>query len=290
MKINIIKSIIFVYIATFTLFSCSKTDAIAPDSNQKGELSIEFDHLVAGYKLQLNNASRPYVNASGESFTISRLQYFISNIKLTKADGSEYIVPAEPTANSYFLIQADVPESKFAKLIVPEGDYTQVSFVLGVDSLRNTMALESRTGVLDPTAGDHAGAGMYWGWNSGYIFFKMEGNSSALTSKEDPTGKQQFKYHIGGFGGYNFKTINNIKTIVLDLKQAGKAQVREGFRSNIHLFVDLMQVFNADPLISIKEHPNVMFADFSTTLANHYAKMFKHDHTENGVKSNVELD
>jgi len=35
---------------------------------------------------------------------------------------------------------------------------------------------------------------MFWTWNSGYIFFKLEGNSPVSTQ---PNGK--IEYHIGGF-------------------------------------------------------------------------------------------
>lgn len=290
MKTKFIKTFFLSVLTLLFVQSCSKDNQIQPDLNKRGDLSIEFDNLVGDYKLQLNNTAKPYVNSSGESFTISRVQYFISNVKLIKSDGSSYIVPQDPVDSNYFLIRADVADSKYAKVSVPEGDYTQVSFVLGVDSLRNTMGLEKRTGVLDPTMGDHGGAGMYWGWNSGYIFFKMEGNSTALTTAQDPTGKQQFKFHIGGFGGYSSKTINNIRTVTLDLKNAGIAQVREGYRSNIHLFVDLMNVFNGTSTVSISAHPNVMSGDFSAVIANNYAKMFKHDHTENGVKASEKLD
>ncbi|UIR56039.1 hypothetical protein LZQ00_17460 [Sphingobacterium sp. SRCM116780] len=288
MKFNIIKYLFFILSVLFIFTSCSKSDALVPDATKKGDFSIEFDNLVGGNKLVLNNTTKPYKNASGESFTISRVQYYISNIQLTKADGSIYRVPQDPVDSSYFLIRADVAASKHANISVPEGDYTQVSFVLGVDSLRNTMGLEKRTGVLDPTVGDSEGAGMYWGWNSGYIFFKLEGNSSVLTTTEDPTGKQQFKYHIGGFGGMNTPTINNLKTVTLDLKTAGIAQVRSGYRSNIHLFVDLMKVFDGKTTVKIKEHPNLMFDPFTATIAQNYAGMFKHDHTENGEKSGSE--
>ena len=65
------------------------------------------------------------------------------------------------------------------------------------------MDVSQRTGVLDPSG---AGADMYWTWNSGYIFFKMEGTSPAATGMGN-----SFMYHIGGFGGYSAPTINNIK-------------------------------------------------------------------------------
>ena len=59
---------------------------------------------------------------------------------------------------------------------IPAGDYNQITFTIGVDSLRSTMDVSKRPGVLDPAQGHD---GMYWTWNSGYIFFKMEGISPA---------------------------------------------------------------------------------------------------------------
>lgn len=275
----------------FAIASCKKVESPEIDGNKMGDFSIEFDNLVGDYGLQFDNMARPYVNAKGEPFTISRIQYFISNIKVKKTDGSEYVVPQDPVEESYFLIFGDDRNSRFAKVKVPEGDYTQVSFILGVDSLRSTMGLDKRTGVLDPTAGDHETQGMYWGWNSGYIFFKLEGNSAVISDDQqgDPTGRKQFKYHIGGFGGYNAPTLNNLKTITIDLTKAGIAQVRNGYRSNVHLFVDLMKVFNGPNAFRIAEHPNVMFSEYSQNIANNFPTMFSHDHTENGVTSEDQL-
>ena len=116
---------------------------------------------------------------------------------------------------------------------------------------------------------------MYWGWNSGYIFFKMEGTSPA--SPEDGN----FMYHIGGFGGYTTPTINNIKTITLDLQPRGVAEVRTTGNANLHLFVDVLKVFNGETVFKIADHPMEMFSDFSTVVADNYSSMFTHDHTEN---------
>ncbi|GAA0880526.1 hypothetical protein GCM10009119_34960 [Algoriphagus jejuensis] len=261
--------------------ACIQDDS-GPDSSKSGEFSLEFDNIVGEETFGL--APRKYVNAKGEEFSITTLQYFISNIKLYTETGAEYIVPQE---DSYFLIQGSARDSRFAKVTVPEGDYTKVSFILGVDSLRNTMPVEERTGVLsfDPSHG-HAGGGMYWGWNSGYIFFKMEGTCPLISDDQqgDPTGNKQFRYHIGGFGGYSAPTLNNIKEVTMDLKQGGISQVREGLRSNVHLFVDVMKVFDGENSISIPEYPTVMFSGFSVNVANNFPGMFSHDHTENFSK------
>ncbi|MEE1884118.1 MbnP family protein [Pedobacter flavus] len=262
--------------------SCSKTDPQPDFAN--GELapfSIEFDNIVGERTFAITNTGSLYTNAAGEKFSISKLQYFISNIKVTKANGNSYTVPQD---QSYFLINGEDKSTRFTKIEVPEGDYTKVTFTLGVDSLRSTMDLSKRTGVLDPaTGGGHDSGGMYWGWNSGYIFFKLEGTSPVISDdvKGDPTGKKQFKYHIGGFGGFSAPTINNIKTITIDLNAGGIAKVRKGRQSNVHLFVDIMKVFNGKNSFSIAANPNVMFSAFSVNVANNLPEMFRHDHTEN---------
>jgi len=279
MKLTIIK---FLCLLLF-IASCTKKSEPTPDFEEQNlaPFSIEFDNIVGDRTFAINNTTNLYSNAAGEKYTIAMLQYFISNIKVATTDGKTYTVPQD---KSYFLINGADKASRFTKVEVPEGDYTKVTFTLGVDSLRSTMDLSKRTGVLDPAAGGgHDNGGMYWGWNSGYIFFKFEGNSSVIAddTNGDPTGKKQFKYHIGGFGGYSAPTINNIKTITIDLTRAGIAKVRKERNSNVHLFVDISKVFNGKNAFSIAAHPNVMFSDYSVNIATNLAQMFSHDHTEN---------
>ena len=267
----------------FALAACSKNEEVVPEfvNTNLAPFSIEFDNIVGDRTFSINNTGSLYTNSSGEKFSISMLQYFISNVQLATADGKSYVVNPD---SSYFLISGSDKATRFARMRVPEGDYTKLTFTLGVDSLRSTMGIDKRTGVLDPAAGgSHDGGGVYWGWNSGYIFFKFEGNSPVISDNVngDPTGKKQFKYHIGGFGGYSAPTINNIKRITVDLNTAGIAKVRKDRQSNVHLFVDVSKVFNGKNSFKIAEHPNVMFSDYSVNIAANLAEMFRHDHTEN---------
>lgn len=256
-------------IALVTFSSCKKENATpAYDEKKLATLSVQFDNIVGEKNLQLNTGM--YTNASGEQFSISTLRYYISNIKVTASGGQTYTVPQD---DSYFLVSEDNATSQFVKVKVPEGEYTTLSFVLGVDSLRSTAKVDKRTGVLDPAS--EAGGNMYWSWNSGYIFFKMEGSSAVAP------GDKKFRYHIGGFGGYSAPTINNIKNISVQLATAGVAKVRQDRESNIHLMVDVMKVFNGPTNISIAQNATVMFGDFSKLIANNYTAMFRHDHTEN---------
>jgi hypothetical protein len=251
--------------------ACKKENTL-PTGNELAPLSVEFDNIVGGTNLYLD--SYEYTNAAGEGYKVSLLQYYVSNFKFYKADGTEYIVPQD---DSYFLIKESDADSRFAKFNVPEGDYTRLVFTLGVDSLRSTMDISRRTGVLDPSGG--MDDGMYWGWNSGYIFFKFEGFSEAAPI--DGSGQKKFRYHIGGFGGYNAPTLNNIKELSIDLSTAGEARVRKDRSSNVHLMVDIGKVLSGKNTISIADNPNVMFSEFSVNIADNYKDMFTHDHTEN---------
>lgn len=263
---------IIALVTSASIVSCSKDKTSRNNDGQLTDMSVEFDNIAGGQNLFLDAVT--YTNAAGEQFTISKLQYFISNIRLRKTDGSEFILNPD---SSYFLVKEQDPATRFARFRAPVGDYNQLSFVIGVDSLRNTMDISKRTGVLDPSGGMEDG--MYWGWNSGYIFFKMEGNSPA--APVDPTGQRKFRFHIGGFGGYSAPTFNNVKTVTIDLGASGNAQARAGRNANIHLMVDIMKAFNGSSNVSIGANPSVMFSQYSTTVANNYVNMFYHDHTEN---------
>lgn len=253
--------------------ACKKDDTTpAADETVKATLSIQFDNIAGDKNLQLNTGT--YINAAGESFKVDRLKYFITNIKVRKAGGQEYTVPKD---SSYFLVSESEAASQFVKVHVPEGEYTSLSFILGVDSLSSVMDVRKRTGVLDPSAG--MDDGMYWGWNMGYIFFKMEGTSDAAPT--DASGQHKFRYHIGGFGGYNAPTLNNNRTITISLTAGGTAKVRTGREANIHLLVDILKMFNGTTTVSILTNPAVMFGDFSAKIADNYTQMFHHDHTEN---------
>jgi hypothetical protein len=234
----------------------------------EGSLVIKFDNRVGSEDLVL---SSDYVNASGETFRVSKLNYFISNIILTTDKGVEYVVPQD---SSYFLIMEDHGGSHEVALShIPAGDYNKITFTIGVDSLRSTMDISKRQGVLDPAQGHD---GMYWTWNSGYIFFKMEGTSPVAPADQD----HKFYYHIGGYGGYDTPGVNNILQKTIELGSA-VAQVRVNKAPEVHIHVDVLELFQNPTTIAIAEHSLVMFSEYSKTVAANYVNMFKYDHVHN---------
>lgn len=261
------KRILIIAAALFALSSCKKEDQ-EYDPNVKAELSVEFDNVAGSSDLQLNTGS--YTNAAGETFKVTKLKYFVSNFKLTNMDGSVYTVPQ---ADCYFLVDESNSATHMPVLNVPEGEYKTLSFVLGVDSLRNTMDVSQRTGNLDVTG---VASDMYWSWNSGYIFFKLDGTSAA-----SPMAGNAFNLHVGGFGGYTTPTVNNLKTITLDLTARGTPKVKAGKETNIHLMVDVLKVLSGSATISFATTNMVHSPTAGVPVGNNCAGMFTHEHTEN---------
>lgn len=251
-------------IAGILFLSGCKKDDLEYDSNVKGPLSVEFDNVAGSSDLQLGTAT--YTNANAQQFNITLAKYYVSNFKFTRTDGTVYTVPQ---SESYFLVNEADATTHAPEMQVPEGEYKSVSFVLGVDSLRNTMDVSQRTGVLDVTG---AASTMYWSWNSGYIFFKLEGNA---------TGFGNYEYHVGGFGGYSTPTTNNLRTITLDLTARGTAKVKSGKETNIHLLVDLLKAVNGTTNMNFGTTLMIHSPTPGAAIANNYVNMFSHDHTEN---------
>ena len=263
------KKIFIPAIAVVCIMTACKKDNNMPseyDSSKKAALSIEFDNVAGASDLALTTGS--YTNPTGETFNVTKLKYYISNVKLTNTNGMEYVVPQD---SCYFLIDESDEDTHEPVVRIPEGEYKSLTFTIGVDSLRNTKDISQRTGVLDPTG---AGADMYWSWNSGYIFFKMEGQSTASAMGD-------YQYHIGLYGGMSTATINNVKTITIDLTSRGTPKVKSTKSTNVHLMVDILKMFNGTSNFSIAARPMVMVDPFSATIADNYTKMFSHDHTEN---------
>jgi len=254
---NIFLQLLSAY-CTVLLFGCSDESPSGGTKNV-GNIAISIDHIFADRDFELGNI---YTTSIGEQIQGSTLRYFVSNIALIRADGSLYVVPQQ---HSYFLVDESIPSSKSLTLNdIPIGKYTGLRFMIGVDSLRSTMGLDQRTGVLDIGA---AAQDMYWSWNSGYIHFKFEGSFTS------PLASGDIRYHIGGFGGYSSPTINAIRSITLDLGNP-TFEILNQTSKTIYLTADISKIFNGKTTFSVKDNPSVMFSPFSTTIADNYAVMF----------------
>ncbi|WP_051718704.1 MbnP family protein [Hymenobacter sp. IS2118] len=183
-------------LAALALVGCKKDPEVVVSPAQVGTLTLAFTQIVGLALLTLG--SRTYSTPAGDQFKITTFRQYLSNVKLTKADGSTYAVP-----DSYYLLDAAVPASQLLALKdIPVGDYQSVSFTVGVDSARNVAG--AQTGALDPNNG------MFWTWNSGYIYTKLEG-TSPQAARAAGVAEGGLVFHIGGFKAPN----NTIRSVTL---------------------------------------------------------------------------
>jgi hypothetical protein len=233
---------------------------------QTGTLTLQFDNVVGNEDMVLNKKN--YKNTLGEEFNISLFQYYVSNIRLAKSDGSEYVLPQN---ESYFLIREQDAKTQTVTLNnIPKGKYTGIRFTIGVDSVRNTADVSRRKGCLD--VGGEA-KDMYWAWNSGYIFVKMEGTSPLVTLSEKQK-EPVFLYHIGLYGGMGEKkTLNNIKLANVDFG-GKKLKIKANKAQYMVIKTDASHILNGSTNVSFAKNSNVMAGPFSAKIAENYSNMF----------------
>jgi len=236
--------IIFIEVFVFVLLivvSCKKDKPVPePINSQNPSLIIEFEPTVYSEPLVAN--TKWYTNLSKDSFTVSKFNYYISNIRFMRSDSTYFVVP-----ESYHLIEHVERKQKIILNAMPEGEYIGLDFLIGVDSLRNVSG--SQTGDLDPSKL------MFWDWNTGYIFFKLEGKFTTLIWPDEG----DYAIHIGGFSGKD----NAIQSCQFNLPDT--LHLKKQITSKLYFKVKLEEVFQ-----------NPVYIDFSyyyATLPNNNAKM-----------------
>lgn len=237
----------FAMLVSCTLISCDKDDVSNSNNTEPGTVNIEFKNRAAGNNLELNTTT--YSNAMGQDFKFTKFRYILSNFRLKKSDGTYYNVP-----ESYYLIDEAVSNSEKVNLTnVPAGTYTALEFIIGVDSARNTSG--AQTGALDPTTG------MFWTWNSGYIFVMMEGLAAS-----SPSGDLTF--HIGGYKGAN----NCIRTSTVNF--SSNLNVGKDKSPELEIDVNVLEMFKAPNAIDFTTLSNTMGGPTSVLVADNYIDMF----------------
>lgn len=198
---------VIAFASVAALPSCQKDPSpTITTTPEPGALVVRFDYVFGANQVPWQVGPTYVHTKTGDTLTFTTFKYYVSNMKLKKADGTWW---AEP--NSYHLVCANCTADKTYSIInlleVPAGDYTAMEYTMGIDSARNVSG--ANTGDLS------LANGMFWDWNSGYIMLKAEGNSP-----NSSTGA--FAFHLGGFSGSDniitVKTAEFGKTISINTK------------------------------------------------------------------------
>ncbi len=190
-------SIITLLAAAALLSSCSQENEVSP-AVTSGSADLTFDAVVNDADFTLSKD----FTISGTTYNFSTLRYWVSNLKLVKANGEAYSVP-----NSYYLLEETkeisvqdgsfkYPARKREQIQltnIPVGEYTSLEFSVGVDSVYNNN-LSLQAGELSQLNGM---TNISWMWHTSYIFSSLQGsvkqNSTTKTLKVETGLNTNFK-------------------------------------------------------------------------------------------------
>jgi hypothetical protein len=168
------------------IISCKSAENVKPHTV---ELNFNFSHLVDAAPVQLDQLI--YQNALDQDFSIKTIKYFISEMKLYKADNSVIIF------SDIFYVDIRLPETLNYTLSskIPEGEYSGISFVYGLTPAENI------TGRFP----DQPESLMEWPvpMGGGYHYAKIEGQYI--------TEDQYFNFHSGMLDGTAYEIHVDLK-------------------------------------------------------------------------------
>ncbi|MEY2629482.1 MAG: hypothetical protein RLZZ469_377 [Bacteroidota bacterium] len=253
------KNILAALAIAFTFTACSNDDDNTPTG--EGSLKLEFDNVYKSADLAFNTA---YTNTNGETVKVSKAKYIVSNIVLTKADGTTYTVPK---SESYFIIDEATAASTLLTLPnIPAANYTKVSFGIGVDQEQFLLGADGQGNFL----ANAQAAGMMWSWSAGYKFIAFEGTFTSAAVTTDTT----FMLHTGKTG-----TDYNYATVTLDLPE--NALVRTNITPQVHIMADLAQLIDGTNKINFADGAMVMGGAKLALVTANIANVFEVHHVHN---------
>ncbi|HLJ57991.1 MAG TPA: MbnP family protein [Chthonomonadaceae bacterium] len=154
----------------------------SPQAPPSGSLRVQVRHLFRGAPLRMDDAGLRTVG--GDSLSISRLAYLVTDIALIRPDGSRVRITGDPA----YLNPAE-GRTAFSLVNVPQGEYAGIELHVGPDAAANH-ADPSRYGprhALNPVVSN-----LHWSWQGGYVFLAIEGTYSARDGR-----RRGYSYHLG---------------------------------------------------------------------------------------------
>lgn len=159
------------------------------------DVYLKINQTLSGNTFTYNSQTANNLN---DAFEFTRLEYYISEIKLTYDGGQDTVL-----ADTYLLVRGDQPVNELL------GSFSintleSITFGIGVDGGKNHA--DPSTYVMGHPLGFQSPS-MHWGWSAGYRFAALEGNSG-------PSMTQGWQLHALGDKNYGYATIATAGTSV----------------------------------------------------------------------------
>lgn len=229
-----LKNIVVLAAITIVFSSCSNDENKA-EAGEKGKLIVEFDNVFGSADLILNTQGN--LTSQGETLKVSDIKYIISNIVLTKEDGTTFVYPK---SESYYIVsEANEATHEIELENIPAGNYTKIQFGIGVD--------ETQYNAGQTVQGDFFAFAqtedMAWSWSAGYKHLLFEGTFTSSTVTTPTT----FMVHTGKSGAnYNYTDVT--------LNFPDTALIRTTITPDVHIFADVAKVIDGTNKIKLTDN------------------------------------
>ena len=170
-------SIFTLCIAALSFFGCKDAEVT------EGTLQMNIAAKWNGTPLVIGET---YTDVMDRPILVEQFRTYVSNIKAIHEDGTEHHLQA--------VDQVNFNDAWSTNYWLPAGNYTALKIAVGVPNDYNT--------DVDPAGypNDHplsvfGAEGMFWTWNSGYIFTKFEGKTAFDGDETNMT--DSYAFHVG---------------------------------------------------------------------------------------------
>lgn len=165
------------------LQSCSSDNPAAPLAENPVEVTLRIHDVFGSAPLQLNQT---YQTSSGDNVQFTMIRFYVSEIALIDSLGQEIPVSDHKISLVDFSEATAVQQGYYeVKMKAQPGTYRGMKFSVGVPFDENHKDASTQALPLGPNSN------MFWSWNPGYIFHRIEG-------KVDSAGSAiNFLYHLG---------------------------------------------------------------------------------------------
>ena len=223
MKMKIVNNYFFVVLLSLFLGACGEESTSTPPLETK--LHLKFIPTYNGQTLSIDSV---YTNSFGQRLRVENIQFYLSNIYVHNGSDSTLLKQA-------FLCNLIQPQT--LSLIVSPQSFSSLSFGVGVPGNLNKNVDPSQYANSNPLSVQGSN-GMFWYWNTGYIFVKVEGRYELTGSPNVPL-MDSYAFHLGDDPLYRVLHFN-----------AGSVSLADGDSRTLNIEVTMDSIFNSssDPI------------------------------------------
>lgn len=185
---KIIPFLLLTIMATF-LVNCEPDDPEPVDNTDSGDptgtVTLRFEPYYQDEPLEIGEV---YTNAMGYRLQIENLDFYISNTTITDDES------VEVTGSEIELLMDEDPAMEMS-FEAATGNYSGLSFSFGIPSEVNTDSDPTQFPNSHPLSVEGSN-GMFWTWNTGYIFTTFDGRADTTGIAGNPLN-HTFAFHCG---------------------------------------------------------------------------------------------